>query len=204
MPAPIPLADIESARSDYIQGQGSVEEIAKRYGMSVATLQGKAAAMGWRRDREQFIADQRKLIGVRRAVATILPPSPGLPIGPDYFAAHGERLYRQIETMGNQIDECDARAANAENDKAFDFMIRLKLAILAEWKDLQGVARVAPRKVREKAVSARSSAIPIDPATDQPANLTTVESSAQEKTDSPEQHMGGPTPSDSSQNLMPT
>ena len=50
----IPLEVIEACRKDYIEGRGSVPDIAGRYGVSQATLKAKATGQGWTHDRVEY------------------------------------------------------------------------------------------------------------------------------------------------------
>lgn len=192
MPAPIAPAVSEAARQDYVEGKGSVREIAERHGMSEHTLRARANGQGWVRAREDYILNQRNIHESKGAIAAIVPQ---LPIGPEYFLAHGQRLYRQVETIGDQVDSLDSAIGSldpAKDTKAVCALIASKISLLDAWKDLQGIAKVAPRKLREKAVSARSHAIPIETEPD----VQPEQHKNEEPLDLPSQHLSEPTSSD--------
>lgn len=150
-----PVALWVKAKKDFVQGGGTLDQIAAKHGINLAAMRDKSFYEKWGKLRQQWI-DQQTL-------AMIPPAQAQMPVAQQTVdPASVKPLDNKLETIERQLERVDELISNAETAKEIDELTKSKERLFRQWQVLAGVPNPGSRRPA-KVKSGRGNLDPVSP-----------------------------------------
>ena len=153
-------AQWDAIEKDYIEGGGTVAQLAEKHGLNRSTVENRARAGRWGLKRRLYAEQVRNPVPPGPQFS-VMAPFPGEQITPAFFIKAQEQYYARIPEVGALLDDLKQRYLDSTFGPDAVGYINAYRSLLEASRILNGVPLRAPIKAAER-VARRVNIVPLD------------------------------------------